>query len=339
MNSVERVLAALRLQQPDRVPIIESVIDEGVRSALYPDAVEIGAFSDAIGLDNVGGGCAFRRRDETASSYVDEWGVTYRKSAESLSHPVGGSVTNMDQLRAWRPPDPDAEWRLGELPGLVERYKGKKAITFHHRAAFMWSAYLAGLDHLLLCFVDDPEFAHRLMDVVLEANIVVARRAVRAGADVVILGDDYAHNWAPMMSPAHFDEFIAPRLARCVDAVHEEGALCIKHSDGNLWQILDAIVATGADAINPLEPVAGMDIGKVKAAYGDRVCLVGNIDCGELLSHGTPEQVDAAVCHCIAVAAPGGGFILSSSNSIHSSVSPENYLAMVEAGRAYGDYS
>ena len=81
-----------------------------------------------------------------------------------------------------------------------------------------------------------------------------------------------------------------------------------------------------------------MPLSDAKAAYGDRVCLVGNIDCGELLSHGTGELVEAAVARCIAAAAPGGGFILSSSNSIHSSVDPGNYLAMVEAGHIYGVY-
>jgi len=146
------------------------------------------------------------------------------------------------------------------------------------------------------------------------------------------------HNFAPLMSPAHFAEFIAPRLRRMVEVVHEEGALCIKHTDGNLWPILEMIVDAGPDAINPLEPVAGMDIGQVKKQYGARACLVGNIDCGELLSHGTVEQVEEAVRQCIAAAAPGGGFMLSSSNSIHSSVRPENYLAMVRAGQRYGKY-
>ena len=141
-----------------------------------------------------------------------------------------------------------------------------------------------------------------------------------------------------MMSPTHFEEFVLPRMKKAVDAIHEEGALCIKHTDGNLWPILDMLVDSGIDAINPLEPVAGMDIGEVKAAYGDRVCLMGNIDCGELLSHGTVTQVEEAVRECIAAAAPGGGFILSSSNSIHSSVDPDNYLAMVQAGKKFGAY-
>jgi uroporphyrinogen decarboxylase len=208
----------------------------------------------------------------------------------------------------------------------------------HHRAAFMWSAYLTGLDNLLLYFATDPDFAHALLDKVLEANIAVARRAVRAGADVIVLGDDYAHNSAPMMSPAHFREFVQPRLQRMVAAIHEEGAFCVKHTDGNIWSILDMIVEAGPDGINPLEPVAGMDMGRAKAEYGHRACLVGNIDCGELLSHGSVEQVERAVRRCIADGALGGGFILSSSNSIHSSVKPENYLAMVRAGQRFGAY-
>jgi uroporphyrinogen decarboxylase len=81
-----------------------------------------------------------------------------------------------------------------------------------------------------------------------------------------------------------------------------------------------------------------MDIGVVKREYGDRVCLIGNIDCGHLLPHGTAEEVEAAVKECIAQAAIGGGFILSSSNSIHSSVNPENYRAMIEATRKFGSY-
>ena len=338
MNSMERVLAALRREQPDRVPVVEFVIDEKVRGALFPEAVEIGAFCERIGLDAVGCGLEFQKRSADGDGFYDEWGVFYRSSPEMLAHPVRGPVAAIEDLQDYRPPDPEAEWRLGVLPGLVERFKGEKAIILHHRAAFMWSAYLAGLDHLLLSFAADPEFAHALLDLVLEANIAMVRRAVRAGADIVTLGDDYAHNFAPLMSPAHFAEFIAPRLRRMVEVIHEEGALCIKHTDGNLWPILEMIVEAGPDAINPLEPVAGMDIGEVKRQYGERACLVGNIDCGELLSHGTVEEVEEAVRRCIAAAAPGGGFMLSSSNSIHSSVKPENYLAMVRAGQKYGRY-
>jgi uroporphyrinogen decarboxylase len=169
-------------------------------------------------------------------------------------------------------------------------------------------------------------------------NIEVARKAVRAGADVIILGDDYAGNQGPFVSPAVFKEFMQPRLERMVDAIHKEGAKVIKHSDGNLWPILDMIVDAGIDGIHPIEPIAGMDIGEVKRQYGDRVCVLGNIDCSYLLSEGTTEEVEAAVKECIRKASYGGGHIIGSSNSIHSSVKPENYLAMIQAVKKYGKY-
>jgi uroporphyrinogen decarboxylase len=81
-----------------------------------------------------------------------------------------------------------------------------------------------------------------------------------------------------------------------------------------------------------------MDIGKVKARYGDRLCLIGNIDCAFLLPSGSEEEVECTVAETISLAAPGGGFILSSSNSIHPGCKPENYIAMVKAARKYGGY-
>jgi uroporphyrinogen decarboxylase len=266
------------------------------------------------------------------------WGVRYVRGPETLAHPVEGPIRSRADLAGYRPPDPDAPQRLGMLRQLAGRYKGRRAIIFHHRAAFMWSAYLMGLDNLLLAFADDPALAEAVMDMVVAVNERIARNAVRAGADIITLGDDYAANWGPFFSRDHFTKLVLPRLRRVVDAIHEEGGLVLKHSDGNLWPILDLIVDAGIDAINPLEPVAGMNLGKVKARFGARVCLVGNVDCGELLSHGTVGQVEAAVRQCIADAAEGGGFILSSSNSIHSSVDPANYQAMIRAGRRWGAY-
>jgi uroporphyrinogen decarboxylase len=135
------------------------------------------------------------------------------------------------------------------------------------------------------------------------------------------------------MSPRHFREFILPGLARCVDAAHAAGAYVVKHSDGNIMQVLDMIVETGIDALNPLEPAAGMDIGLLKERYGKRIALIGNIDCGYVLSQAPVEAVRRVTRETIRKAAPGGGFCLSSSNSIHSSVRPENYMAMIETWR------
>ena len=118
----------------------------------------------------------------------------------------------------------------------------------------------------------------------------------------------------------------------------DKGVPFIKHTDGNLWLIMDMIVDTGIDALDPLEPIAGIDIGEMKEKYGNRIALAGNIDCTELLTRGTEKDVVEAVKETIAKAGVGGGYILASSNSIHPGVKPNNYRAMVEAAREYGRY-
>ena len=112
----------------------------------------------------------------------------------------------------------------------------------------------------------------------------------------------------------------------------------MQHTDGDLESIFEMLIGTGLNGIHPIDPVAGMDIGKIKAEYGNRICLAGNIDCAQLLSWGTRDEVNQAIKDCIAKAGVGGGFICTSSNTIHSGVNPENYLAMVEAIRKYGQY-
>lgn len=337
MTSPERVLAAIRRQPVDRVPVVEFLIDPRVAAVAVPGCLDPADCMDRLGMDAVACGARFQQVEERGPEHwVDEWGVLYQRGPEALDHPIQGPIASWDDLRRYTPPDPDAPHRLGALPALVRRYKGRRAILFHQRAAFMWSAYLHGIDNLLMALLAEPDFACALMDMVLETNLALVRRAIRAGAEVIVLGDDYASNQGPMMSPALFDALILPRLTRMVDTIHEEGALAVKHSDGNLYPILESIARSGADGLNPIEPIAGMDLKTTKARVGDRMALIGNIDCGHLLPFGAPEQVREAVRQAIADAAPGGGYLISSSNSIHSSCKPENLVAMVQAAHEFG---
>ena len=114
--------------------------------------------------------------------------------------------------------------------------------------------------------------------------------------------------------------------------------MVIKHTDGNLWPILDLLVASGIDCLDPIDPQAGMDLGEVKAKYGHRLALKGNVDCTHLMSFGEPDDVVAATKEALRQGMPGGGYILSSSNSIHASVKPENYKAMMDTLKEYGHY-
>ena len=340
MNSQERVIAALRRQIPDRVPILEWFVHPRVYQAILPGTTW-SDFVDQIGLDAIVAHFIFegtiKEEKIDDKTMINEWGVTLGVTAEHEA-PSEGPIKSMADLKRYTPPDPQAPHRLGGLPQYVKRFKGKKAIVWGQRAEFMWAAELCRLDDFLVFMIQEPKLVHEVLEMVNEFAIALVRRAIRAGAEVIMLGDDIAYRTAPMVSPAMYDEFIRPRLAKIVKVIHEEGAFAVKHSDGNLWPILDMMISTGIDGINPIEPVAGMDIGEVKRKYGDRVCLIGNIDCGDLLSSGTEADVRRVVRETIRTAGVGGGYIVSSSNTIHSAVKPENYRAMIEETHRSGVY-
>ena len=124
-------------------------------------------------------------------------------------------------------------------------------------------------------------------------------------------------------------------MARGVDAVHRAGGICVKHTDGDIAEIIDLIVDSGIDAIGPLEPAAGMDLLAVQDRYGDRVAVVGNIDV-DLLCRGTPSGIRDETNRLVVSLAKRGGHVLSSGNTITSAVKPNNFRAMIEGARSIG---
>ncbi len=343
MNSLERITAAMERRQPDRVPLLECVIDERVMDAMLPGC-DYFQFNEWLGMDNVSQNRSSWSRDnvefidEAKGLFRDKWGVIRAFGTESTPAPIEGPIKRPEDLKTYEPPDPTADDVLGGIPDIVARYKGKKAVTAICRDSFFNPAFLRGTSQFLMDMIERPKFVHELIDVALSYDIPAMQRMVAAGVDVVVFGDDYADKNSTLMSPKHFKEFVLPGLKRCVDAAHEAGAYVMKHTDGNIMAVIDLIIDTGIDALNPLEPAAGMDIGLIKQKYGDRIALVGNIDCGYLLSQAPVEEVREVTRRTIELAAPGGGYCLSSSNSIHSSVKPENFLACIETLREYGTY-
>lgn len=338
-------MTALRREVPDRVPVWELIVNEPTRSAWGAASLEEFVEQEDLDAITVFEDTPLRpcpapegtSGEETC--VMDDWQIVWKMTDYGIPYPLAGPIRSADDLAAYDPPDPTADHRLATLRAAVERLRGERAIVFLTHDGFEFSHYLrGGMEHLMVDYVDRPRLAHELAEMVIDYKIRLMTKAIELGADVVVSGDDYAGRTGPLISPAHFEEFVLPYLKRSVQAAHDAGAPYIKHTDGNIWKLLDDLVDAGIDAIDPIEPIAGMDIGQVKERYGDRLALVGNVDCTELLPNGTPNQVAEAVKETIAKAALNGGYILASSNSIHPGVKPENYQAMVQAARQWGTY-
>jgi uroporphyrinogen decarboxylase len=337
LTSTARALTALRRGVPDRVPTWEWEIDEAVIQALLPGATQFDfvewAEHDAIVVfpDE-------HKRYLSSSVYVDEWGVTKAKTAEVYPIAIDAPIKEPADLAQLRVPDPCSEWHFSTLAEAVVRFKGKKAIIFQSRDAFSIPRYLRGVENMMTDFIWQPELLRTLVEIGVAYNSALAKRAIELGADAIFMSDDYADNRGPMMSPRHYRTFLAPGLRQVVAAIHAAGAPAIKHSDGNIRPIIEDIVSSGIDCLDPLDPLGGMDLGEIKQRYGGRVCLKGNVNIGGALSLGTPDEVRAETLACLQAGMPGGGYVLSTSNSVMACIQPDNYVAMLETLRRYGTY-
>ena len=337
MNSAERVMTALRGEVPDRIPHFEWIIDKKVRQVLCPGS-DIEEFTVRMGLDAMLTAPDFKTEQIGPSTFKNEWGLVVEKGEEQHSVVTEPAIRSMEDFNNYEPPDPNAPHRWESLDRLVSRYKGEYAIGVHLNDVLSIPRNLMGFEELMMAFGLEPELVGKLAEMSVDLNIEFAKGAALHGADFVFTGDDYSSAQGPFMSPDTFRQLLFPGLKRVMRGFRDAGMPVIKHTDGNIMPILDMILEAGIDCLDPIDPLGNMNMAHMKQTYGDQIALKGNVNCATTLVDGSTEEVVQETLEVIKAAGEGGGLIVSSSNSIHSSVNPANYLVMLNPLRAYGTY-
>lgn len=359
MTGNERMRKAFSLEEPDTVPVWEMAFNEAsiirlgrfftddlppLKSAHEMSAAEqlrlLGVLFTVVrelGLDGISSVLLFDSEPAGEGFLKDCWGRISRKSDAGEAVFVDGPLSSPDDLKGFTPHRP-AESDYLMLFACREQFGDGISKVLLQPGPFVLSRSLTGgMQKYFPYLRTNPAFVHGLMRVLTDYVLESLDMACQAGVDIICLDGDLADNRAPFMSPAHYEQFVYPYHREIVEHAHRAGKLIFKHSDGNMWEIMDAIAEAGFDGFHPVQPQC-MDIGEVKAAYGDRLCLLGNIDCAYLLPFGDEGEVEASVKETIRVAAPGGGYVLASSNTMHPGCRAENYIAMVKAARRFGRY-
>jgi uroporphyrinogen decarboxylase len=367
MSCFERAVAAINLEEPDRVPCfelglnlatIERLLGRPTVSAalgcmtteqlrtLARDTVEAYAVA---GLDMVLASAGFPENyregfvpERLASKrWTDEFGRIWedRPGVTGLSWYIGGTVKSSEDLEKIATLDPEDPGRTALAKETIRCAREREmAVAGYVDGPFLTAYMTVGLSDFLVKIYRDPAFTSKLLDLVTRFNCVQARTLAELGVDAIIIGEDMAGSNGPLINPRELKNIMFPFLVRQIDEVKRTGTKVMIHSDGNTMPVFEDIVGLGIDGYQAIEPDAGMDIALLKEKYGDKLCLIGNIDCGNTLTHGSPSQVIAEARHVIDCTAAGGGFILGSSNSIHDGVKLENFLAMTDAAVKYGKY-
>lgn len=235
-------------------------------------------------------------------------------------------------------PNPDTVEETHYLIDIIRERTGDRYFIMRHGDATFSipdGTHMAEFSYRLY---DDPQGlkdeAQRMVDRALERG---RRHAAHGGLDGFALCADYCFNSGPFISPEHFSEFIAPFLAQLVAGYRELGFYVIKHTDGNIMPILDDLLAANPHALHSLDPQAGVDMAEMKRICGDRVCLIGNVNCG-MLDTGTDQEVIDSATYALTHGMPGYGYIFSTSNCIYTGMRLQRYELMLDVWRKKGIY-
>lgn len=337
MNSSERVMAALRREIPDRVPYLEIAVDQSLAQELMgwprsgsatggslrknPYTVEEAkALSRKLGMDNI---YFILRAPDEAILGTGKDGRTF---------PVDGRIKSEADLQRIQLPDPTRD----ELYADAETFlKGREdfACCLVTRAGLTQTYLSMGMNTFFMALLDNRPLVEKMLDIYFDWTCKVAERACQMGFDFFFTTDDFAFKTGLFFSPSLFQELLVPRYRRLKSKLTIPWAL---HSDGNIEPVLNTLLDLGVVATHPNE-IGAVDIRTIKKRYGHRLCVMGNVDL-VTLGNGTPEQTDAEVRNLIRDLAPGGGYIISSGNSLASYLKADCVLAMSQAIQRYGRY-
>ena len=235
-------------------------------------------------------------------------------------------------------PNPNTLEEMLRLIDLVKETSGNKYFLMVHGDATFAVPSGEQMVEFSYRMEDEPEkLKQEAGDMVNKALEKAGKIKKHGGLDGFALCSDYCLNTGPFLSPAMFSEFVTPYLTKLIKGYRALGFYVIKHTDGNIMPILDQLVQANPHALHSLDPQAGVDIKEMKRLVGDKVCLIGNVDCG-LLQTGTDEQVIESVKYALKCGMPGYGYIFSTSNCIYTGMKLERYRLMLKIWNEYGNY-
>ncbi|HKZ55181.1 MAG TPA: uroporphyrinogen decarboxylase family protein [Anaerolineales bacterium] len=366
-----RFLTAVYCQgEPDRVPLVESGINAGIKARFLGRPIRAladeAAFWAAAGYDLVPLEAGLRPMLDAAfqheqsgrfeSGLADPPAVAAAKAFAihrlSQGHPepleVGsvrqnwasrgeGFIHSFADLEAFPWPDPH-DLDFSPLRTIREGIpSGMGAIAFAG-TIFTCLLLMLGVEGCLIGIARETELFRALLRKVGEFQLKVVEDILGFRTlDGIWISDDLAHKSAAFVEPELFRKYIFPYYRELRDLTRAKGLPLLLHSDGNLTQIIPDLVEIGFNAIHPIEPDC-MDIEETRRLVGPRVCLIGNLSLGYPLGSGSPQEVARETEALIRKVAPGGGYCLSSASSITDAIPYENWDAMRKTALEAGVY-
>jgi uroporphyrinogen decarboxylase len=341
MTSRERVLTALRHQQPDRVPC-DFWAEPATLNRLFaylgysdPDRLLEALGVDVRHLDapaprehEIGGGILQNFWGERFVLSQTPWGPMREDVKGALA-----SARSLADLETFDWPSPDCIDR-SRLMAQGRRWE-QYALLYGFADVWQRPALVRGWEEFFVDLVERPEWVHflcrKFTDFYLE-DYTRAAESTHGRIDLYLLISDLGSQRGPLISNAMFEEFVAPYLKEMIACIHKLGGLVLFHSCGTIAPLIPNLISLGVDILDPIQPTGpAMQPERLKSAFGDRLSFHGGIDMQNLLPHATPAQVKVEARKYCEVLGAGGGYILAPAHLFQPDVPPENVLAVYQA--------
>lgn len=342
----DRVRQAVRYEEPDRVPLVEVLVECPVmgrylgREVVPQDTAGQVEFFRRAGYDYVpvvaGMMAPGKVTEDSAISRALRQSLRSRDSSADWNLEYSSFIRDRGDFESF-PWDLAAEVDLSPVEAAGAAIPAGMKVVLVSGKIYTLSSMLMGFENFAVSLLVDEQLAADVLGRVAEIQMRVVERLVglpEVGAVWAV--DDIACNTGTMLSPQALRDHLFPYYRQIAVRCHAAGKLFLYHSDGNILPVLDDLVDLGVDAIHPVDPTV-LDIARVKELAAGRIALFGNVST-ELLRSGTPDDVRAEVKRLIAQVAPGGGYCIGSGNSVPAWARFENYTAMLDAAAEYGTY-
>jgi len=198
---------------------------------------------------------------------------------------------------------------------------------------------IIGSDTALLWMGLYPDKLGKFVERINEFSIEVTKAQIKAAdgmLDGMVIWGDVAYRNDLFFSPDYWRTYFKPGVRAIIDVCHEHGLPVIYHGCGNVKRIFEDFIEIGADAYNPLEVKAGLDVVDLRSQYGHSIAFCGNMDVISWASDSL-EHLEKTVLRKLN-AARGGGWIFQSDHSVPGNISGQRYDYVVKLLRQHGKY-
>ena len=188
------------------------------------------------------------------------------------------------------------------------------------------AADLRGINQLMLDFSDDQAFVRELFELLVENAVAFARAQIRAGADIIGVGDAAAS----LAGPRVYEEFVWPAEKRLVDGIHAAGGRVRLHICGSTRRILAGMGRLGCELVDLDYPAP---LSEAREKMGPRQVIAGNINPVIILRNGTPEAVTTAIAECHRQA--GARYVVAAGCEVPRDTPHANLRALVDYAKSH----